>query len=337
MPISSHKFQVGRPTQEVRLRNWKPGQAAQFKKAIEILEGELNTAMAAQVAQGAKRVFAPRIPTVTGLVVAVDFKSFQISFNPAKGINNLLFYEIQKDSSSSFPNPTTYTTPQTTLTIPTGSERETIFVRVRIMDSKFQVGNWSGVISATGSSNFRINSIRGTRTELEIATEDFNTWVDVMSVSFNPTVSAVSVSVQPGVAARMSFETTSKTPHRFRFNNYTVYFRLLRNGGVYTNAGSTGAFVQSTYNNRAGEAENLESKYQEAKFTTIVSPLETFTSNATVTYTVQAFVSSDTTDIPVSATGTFTEDHLLFIYSEVQDPALVIVDNFDILEIIQVS
>jgi len=327
-----HRYQLGRPTQEVRLRNWKPGQAAQFKKSIEILEGELNIAMAAQVDQGGKRVFVASIPKVTGLSVTAGFKSFQIKFNPAKGIQNLLFYEVQKDTSSSFANPTVYTIPQTTLTIPTGNERETIYIRVRVINSKFQVGQWSAIDSATGSSNFRINTTRGDRTTLEIDTADFNTWIDVQTLLIPTTTAAISVSAQPGVRARMSFETTAAPPSRRRNSYYTIKFRLLKDGIEYTNAGQSTIFATSIYQNDAEEGGNAEYKEETTVFGVIISPLVTYTNSETVEFILQAYVLQDSGTWEF--TGSSDQDFNLF---QVIDNPIVVIDNFDVLEVIQVT
>jgi hypothetical protein len=316
--MAERKYTIGRPTQEVRLRNWKGGQSAQFKKAMDFLESELNSAMAAQVAQGAKRVISSRIPTVTGLSVVAGFKSFQITFNEARGISNLLFYEIQKSATANFASSTTFTTPQTTLTIPTSTEREQIYVRVRVLDSKFQAGPWSSTDSATGSSSLRISTTRGARVTLEIAPADFDTWVNVTSVTLQPTVAAISISVQPGVLSLMAFDTTPAPPVVQFSNLHTVDFRILKNGVEYTNAGTIRIVTTSSYVNNSGEAENSEVRTEEASFGVLISPLETFTNGETLTYTVQASVVSDSTVVTLN------------------NP-IVVIDNFDVLEIIQVT
>lgn len=331
--MADRKYAIGRPTQEVRLRNWKGGQVAQFKKAIEILETELNTVMASQVNQGAKRVVVTSLPKISGVTVTSGFKSFQIKFTHANTIKNLLFYEIQKDSTSSFASPTTYTTPQTTLTIPTASERETIFVRIRLVTSKFQAGPWSTAVTATGSSNFRISTTRGARTTLEIAPASFNTWVDVQSISFPTTTSSLSVSAQPGVHARMTIDGAATPPVRNSSSAYDVSFRILKDGVELTDAGICRIRTSSSYVNNAGEGENQESKTEAAGFGVLISPFETFTNSETVVYIIQANVYAPGYGLG----GSESEDTILGNSANPIDNPIIVIDSFDILEIVQVT
>jgi len=79
---------------------------------------------------------------------AVD--SAVMVLDAAKGIDDLLYYEVQQDTTSSFANPTTYKIPQTTLTLPTTEEHQSIYIRVRCVNSRFEVGPWSTTANATG-------------------------------------------------------------------------------------------------------------------------------------------------------------------------------------------
>ena len=315
--MASRKYTVGRPTQEVRLKDWPAGQVAQFKRAIEMLETELNTTMASQIEQGVKRVVSARVPRVTGLTVTAGFKNFQINFNEAKGINDILFYEIQKDNFANFKNPTTYNTPQTTLTIPTAEEREVIYIRVRVMNSKFQVGPWSATISVTGSGDFRISTTKGERTTLNIASADFDTWVDVQSLSISVGASALSVNIQPGVVERIDTDLPSGSVYTASSSSHGVTFRLMKNGVEVTNAGKAyvAPFATYVYQPEAEEMNEEEQKVEKAEFGVIISPLETCV-NTTLTYTLQAYVNSEIS----SSTD-----------------ALIIVDTFEILEIVQAT
>ena len=323
--MADHKYSIGRPTQEVRLRNWKGGQSAQFKKAIDFLESELNSAMSAQVAQGAKRVISSRIPKVTGLSVVAGFKSFQITFNEARGISNLLFYEIEKSATANFASATTFTTPQTTLTIPTTTEREQVYIRVRILDSKFQAGPWSSTASATGSSNFRIDSTRLSRTTANVTT--FDSWVDIVSTSLQPAVSALSISIQPGAFAQ-PFDDVLTSPAVASYHATvaaSLTYRILRNGVELTTAGRVTVAVTGTYVNDGGEAGTAEIRDAQALFGSMVTPLESFVENETVIYTLQYYADSTlnyktVNDVPTSITA---------------GELVAVVDAFDILEIIQ--
>lgn len=318
--MANRKYTIGRPLQEVRLKNWPAGKVAQMKRAIEMLEGELNTAIASQIQQGTKRVVSSRVPKITGVEIATGFKSFSISFNEAKGISDLLFYEIQKDSTSSFANPTTYTIPQTTLTIPTTTERERIYVRVRAMNSKFEVGQWSSTVTAVGSSNFRINVERSTRTSVTLTTASVGTWTDIASASITVGTSAISCSIQAGVHAFLAETPAVRPPGaaRDRTCTYYVYLRILKDGVPDPDFEETFFTVDTEVRNDAGESSDTEQRIEETQFGTFITPLESLT-NQTRTYTVQAKLDA------WSYSGGATPPN---------GPEIII-DNFDFMEIIQ--
>ena len=322
--MASRKYTTGRPMQDVRLRNWPAGKAAQFKRAIEILETELNDTMASQIAQGSKRVISPRVPKVTGLAINAGFKNFVITFAPAKGITDLLFYEIQKDSTSSFADPTSFTTPQTSLTIPTTTEREQVYFRVRCMNSKFEVGPWSSAVSATGSSNFRITVTRQDPYVVNIPAADLEydaiageyPSVDIGGVTYTPTEASMCVHVHAGVHAYVTRDVTTHSPEVVVNNEIQAIFRLLRNGVVLTDAGTAMAAATGTYDNQFGESNDQFSRTEQATIVTFVTPFETFTGQeSSVTYTLQMQPLSVTVD---SADG-----------------VNVVVDMFDIMEVVQ--
>lgn len=323
--MASRKYTTARPMQEVRLKSWPAGKVAQFKRAIELLEGELNDTMASQIAQGAKRVISARVPKVTGLTLKAGFKNFTIAFSPAKGITDLLFYEIQKDSTSSFASPTTYTVPQTSLTIPTTEEREQIYVRVRCMNSKFEVGPWSTSVGATGSSNFRITVTRQAAYTVNIPAADFidedingvRTWIDVGGLTYVPTTASMCLHIHAGIHSYVTQDESSHTPEVVVSNSISsARFRLLRNGVELTNAGTMECSASSNYDNRFGEGNDQYSRTENAVVSTLVTPFETYTGQeSAVEYTLQ--ISGGTSTINAS------------------DGVNVIVDCFDLMELVQ--
>lgn len=318
--MASRKYTTGRPMQDVRLRNWPAGKVAQFKRAIEILETELNDTMASQIAQGSKRVVSARVPKVTGLTIKAGFKNFTISFAPAKGITDLLFYEIQKDSTSSFADPTVFTVPQTTLTIPTTEEREQVYFRVRCMNSKFEVGPWSSSVSATGSSNFRITVTRQAASTTTISVnnvdilDDTADWEDVGGVTYTPSGASMCLHIHAGVHAISDGRAGDS-------GEWVVHFRLLRNSVEFTDAGKMvvyGNFVNSGL--FGGAANNLA---EVAQVGTLVTPFETYTGQeSSVSYTLQARVTNAsimTTDLSPAVMS-----------------ITIVVDAFDVMEMVQV-
>jgi hypothetical protein len=325
------KYTRGGLIGDVRLTDWPAGQAAQLKTAVQKLEAQLNTTMASQVNQGQKRVFNPKVPKVTGLTVNPGFKNFHVFFNAAKGITDLLFYEIQKDSTSSFANPIVYTQPQTTLTIPTTAEHETVFFRVRVLNSQFEVGPWSSTQSATGSSNFRISVTRQARqaTLLPWATPDI--WIDVASATYSPSAASMCINTHAGVYTQNSSDTDIFNTLRYGTSNFNyVFFQILRNGVVLTNAGTMELVGQADYLMHANseDVQWFEARTEEAEIGTIVTPFETFIGNeVSVTYVLQAKLDTLSGN---PSTRTATNRGVANT-----DDAIVVVDCFDVIEIVQ--
>ena len=323
--MANRKYTIGRPLQEVRLKNWPAGKVAQMKRAIEMLEEQLNTTISSQIEQGAKRVVSSRVPKITGLAIATGFKSFSISFNDAKGISDLLFYEIQKDSTSSFADPTTYTIAQTTLTIPTATERERIYVRVRAMNSKFEVGPWSATTTAVGSSNFRINVDRATRTTYTFGASEVDQWVDIASASITVGTSAISCNIQAGIHSFISATPGVRPPAAAsdRVFDTTVTFRLLKDGVADADVPDFSIAGTSEVQNDATGSGDVERRSETTKFAVIITPLESLT-NTTRTYTIQAYFDSTQSAYTVNGVST-----------AFPNGPKVIIDNFDFMEIIQ--
>jgi hypothetical protein len=317
------KYTIGRPTQEVRLRNWPAGRVAQFKKAIELLETQLNQTMAAQVNQGDKRVLSPRVPKVTGLSVRSGFKNFQINFLEAKGIINLLFYEIQKDTHANFSAPTTYKIPQTSLTIPTDGDRERIHVRVRCVNSSFEVGPWSTSVTGQGSSSFRIAITRSASDEAAITPAQFGTWVNVGAVIFAATASNMSIHLHAGVHAHAGAQFTSNGVGGTVNHTVepTVAIRILKAGVVMT----TGQLTANGPSEANRTAPNTYSRVETAYVGTMVTKFEEFDgTEGDITYTIQAQVLLDS--FAWTSTTNTQETYA--------DNVGIVLDAIDVLEIV---
>jgi hypothetical protein len=323
-------YTVGRPLQDVRLRNWPAGKVAQLKRAVSLLEDQLNTTMAAQVDQGTAAKVSARVPKVTGLAIHAGFKNFQVTFNDAKGIDDLLFYEVQQDTTSNFPNPTIFRIPQTTLTMPTTQEHQSIFIRVRAQNSKFEVGPWSTTVHATGSSNFRITVNRQDRTTKTIALANLDVWTDIIGVTYTPTAAAMCINIHAGVFTTNS-DNRLNLPGSGTYSSEVanaVTFRLLRNGVELTNCGTMDINGDSTYLLEPASADVnwFLMRREMTEVGTLITPLETFTGNeAAVTFILQARLNTSANTFRTSTSG-----------SNVANEGLtIIVDAFDVMEIVQ--
>ena len=288
----SSKYSIGRPTQEVRLRNWPAGRVAQFRKAVELLETQLNETMAAQVDQGERRVVSTSVPKIINLSVRSGFKNFQLNFDAAKGIKDLLFYEIQKSGTANFAESISYKIPQTSLTVPTQTERESVYFRVRCINSKFMVGPWSASVHATGSSNFRIAITRTAPSEVLIASDEHDTWMDVGGLTFNATAAQVSLHLHAGVHAivQNKFDGTNGSAIVYTAD-VSVVMRILKDGiplGGQMN-------VHARSSNERATAPLTFVKLENVVTGSLVTPFEAFTGEeGSVVYTVQAKVLSET-------------------------------------------
>jgi len=325
------RYQIGRPLQDVRLRNWPAGKVAQLKRAVELMENELNSTMASQVDQGQARVLSPKVPVVTGLTIRAGFKNFLITYNAAKGIQDLLFYEIQKDATPKFANPTTFTIPQTTLTIPTTTEHETVYFRVRVINSKFQVGRWSKTATATGSSNFRISVVRQAKQAVLLTWATRDNWFNMAFATYSPTAASMCLHIHAGVWTKCTAvktpTTMAATTQYIVTNTNEVNFRILRNGVEMTNVGTMNVQGSASYLLRAEEEDTQyqQEREEQTDVHTIITPFETFVGNeASVVYTLQAMLVGSGSSRTASGNGVVTLDE-----------ATVVIDCFDVVEIVQ--
>lgn len=325
------KYTVGRPTQEVRLRNWPAGQAAQLKHAISLLETELNKAIASQTDQGTARKLSPRVPKVTGLSVRAGFKNFQITFNEAKGINNLLFYEIQKSSVANFATSRSYHIPQTTLTIPTETENETIYVRVRCVNTKFEVGPWSDSETQIGSSNFRINVTKTPPFSIFLD-KTSNEWTGIATITYNPIFGSVCLNCHVGVMAydARNFSVDNPTGDEpntviLQEQDIAVEFRFTKDGVEIPGRFTCSVNALNAIGDGSGRTEMI-------LYSSMVSPFDSFTGiENPIEFKLEARIAADSNSRKQyidASIDTFTEP--------LYDPLLK-VDMFELLEIIQVS
>jgi len=317
---ASRKYSIGRPIQEVRLRKWKPGNASQFKKVVENLETELNQIMAAQVAQGLKRIVSRKVPLITGLTVRAGFKNFQLAFNPAKGLKNLLFYEIQKATASTFADSvtTTYTIPQTSLTIAARIPLQEVHFRVRAVNSKFEAGPWSNPTVATVARNFFRLGVFHTgnfktltydgngdpisdadadgitdATITDITPAQFDTWIDVGGATYSPSAADVCFTFHAGAQAScINHFTAGDGVARQITNDASVVFRVTRNGVPYKEQLNLRSW---SYQLRTGAVPSVFTRKEFFVFGTMALGFETYDGTEPNTpYRVQAKVLSET-------------------------------------------
>ncbi len=142
------KFQSGRTLGDVRLRNWPAGRVAQLKLAVQNLEGVVNSSLAQSVQQTSRRKVSEKVPFILDLDVRAGFRQAQVAFSAPPGLNGhpfrqLLFYEIQHGSDTSFFDATTLTTPKTSVVVGGLGAGGTRSFRARIVNTFGVAGPWS--------------------------------------------------------------------------------------------------------------------------------------------------------------------------------------------------
>lgn len=302
---------MGRPLQNVRLTNWPAGRVAQVKTAIQRLESILNTSAGTQINQPSKRELSNRVPIVQNVTVRAGVRNFQVTFPDPQGIDDLLFYEVQHDTSEVFSNPTTLETAIPSISVGGVEGGVARFVRVRAVNSKFRVGPWSETSTFT-TADFRINTTRvGQGSLTTVATASYDTWIDLASTTYTAVGGVVSVTTL--VAMRFNEDTPIAGGATTRRSTAALDFRVLR-GGTELAIGRVAA--------QANSDDGSASANQVLIAGSLVTPFESLTGGSN-TYTIQGMiVSSETTRVNnLGATSTLNDITLA-------------VDLFDIVEVV---
>lgn len=143
------KFSTSNTLSQIRMRSWDSGRVAQLKLAVQRLESQINSSLTQSTEQTARRQVVNFVPFVLdeSITIRPGFQQVQVTWTAPPGLNGhpsrqLLFYEIQYDSSRSFSNPITLTTPQTNVVL-AGLEGDSISVRIRVVNTFGQASIWS--------------------------------------------------------------------------------------------------------------------------------------------------------------------------------------------------
>jgi hypothetical protein len=136
---------------QVRLRKWPPGRVAQLKLFLGHLEQAVGVSLASQVEQSPKRKFSEFVPKIVPQDVTVDvsYRELRITFEPPKGLRNLLFYEYDISATEGFYNLERFNSPEPFFIWPNLTEAVTYYLRVRVVTKNGEVGPWSDTESAT--------------------------------------------------------------------------------------------------------------------------------------------------------------------------------------------
>lgn len=193
-----------RPTQDVRLRNWDAGRVAQLKLIVDKLESSINQTAPATVAQSEMRRVSDQVPIIIDLLVTPGYRQFTIDFSIPPGLGGhpfrqLLFYEIQHDTTAGFTDPTIVQTPQRHISIGNIGLAETRYFRARVVNTQNFAGPWTDTITSTAARGiFATTPIVDAKTRLE---PDVGQWGNVLRFYYTPTGGAISLNSHISMAA----------------------------------------------------------------------------------------------------------------------------------------
>lgn len=147
-------YKSGHVLGEVRLRNWDAGRLNLLKLAVQNLESSLNTSLNSPVVQTERRKVSDQIPFILDFAVRPGFRQVQCLWSAPPGLGGhpfrqLLFYELQHDSTPSFASPTTLQTANPGVTIAGLASGEEISFRIRVVNTFGDASTWSDTITVT--------------------------------------------------------------------------------------------------------------------------------------------------------------------------------------------
>jgi len=193
------------------MRSWPSGHVAQLKLAVSRLEEQLNSSLSQSTLQTASRKVSDQIPFVlpTEFTVRTGYRQAQVFWEAPPGLNGhpyrqLLFYELQHASTSSFYDATTLTTPQRNVIIAGLGLGTLRSFRVRIVNTFGIAGPWSIIQTVRLARNrIEITSLAGTTGTTGInkrLTKPIGVWQTVLEDTYSPLGGAISLTTQAALA-----------------------------------------------------------------------------------------------------------------------------------------
>lgn len=143
-----------RKLQDIRLRNWDAGRLNLLKLSVQNLEESLNSSLNSPIVQTERRKISDQVPFILDFNVRPGFRQVQCLWSAPPGLGGhpfrqLLFYEIQHDSSPVFSSPTTIQTANPGITIAGLASGELISFRIRVVNTFGAASVWSDTITVT--------------------------------------------------------------------------------------------------------------------------------------------------------------------------------------------
>lgn len=198
------QYSQSRNLSDLRIKAWPSGRLAQMKLAIQRLEETVNSSLSQSTLQTARRKVSDQIPFLLDLDVRSGFRQAQVFWSAPPGLGGhpfrqLLFYEVQHASNNIFSNPTTFTTPATSVSIgglPLGGSQS---FRVRVVNTFGFASIWSEVVSITlARSRIQTTDISDVSKRLE--RNALNSFEKVLDVSYQSLGGSISVNLHASLA-----------------------------------------------------------------------------------------------------------------------------------------
>ena len=220
-------YKQARVLQDIRLRAWDSGRLNLLKLAVQNLENSLNTSLNSPIVQTERRKISDQIPFVLDFAVRPGFRQVQCVWTAPPGLGGhpfrqLLFYEIQHDSTPSFASPTTIKTANPGITIAGLALGEEISLRIRVVNTLGDASIWSDAVTVTvAQSQIQQTALSDVSIRLE---GPIGYWRTVFEGMFTPLDANAVINSNIALAA-LHFDTTQRRG--------AVNRKVLRSGPAY--------------------------------------------------------------------------------------------------------
>ncbi len=206
------QYKPGRPTSDQRLKDWDTGRLSLLRLAVQRLETEVNRSMSNSALQSKKRKFSKYVPFVLDLRVNPGFRQASLDWSAPPGLGGhprrqLLFYEVQHDSSAAFADPTILHTASTNINVAGLGLGEVRSFRIRVVTTLREVGKWSDVNTVTLARS-KIQQTLLTDVTMRL-TGDVGEWTTVLANAWQAVDSKACLNAQIAVACP-HFDVTKK-------------------------------------------------------------------------------------------------------------------------------
>jgi hypothetical protein len=128
--------------------------------------------------------FVPKIVS-QDVTVELSFTELRITFEPPKGLKNLLFYEYQLSATEGFYNFDQFQSPESHYIWPGLEEGTTYFLRVRVVTKNGEVGPWSDVVEVLTPWAQSYGLFDATERSQKISRTNGNPWVTLWERDYN--------------------------------------------------------------------------------------------------------------------------------------------------------